>query len=107
MGASAPHLSKGQAGESKRPSLECMGPDCFFTSLPPALTLVEQDLADAVINFIREWETTHSNGKHANFVHLGADLRVRQCKTKVLPPVVALRSWVEQRLAKFVEIAKN
>lgn len=86
---------------------EGVRPQSFFEGLPPQLTLRELELADAVMSFIRAWRKTHSNGESANFVHLGADPRVRQCKDAALPRTVALRAWVERRIADSVQVSRD
>lgn len=71
----------------------------FLSTLPRLHLKVEQDLADAVLEFLKSWAEKHPEGKHPNLVHLGADPRVRQCKASVLPREVALRLWIERRLS--------
>eukprot|EP00928_Gymnodinium_smaydae_P062000 TRINITY_DN45953_c0_g1_i1.p1 TRINITY_DN45953_c0_g1~~TRINITY_DN45953_c0_g1_i1.p1 ORF type:complete len:1125 (-),score=130.88 TRINITY_DN45953_c0_g1_i1:115-3108(-) len=79
----------------------------FLAGLPANLRPEEAELAQAILSFLRTWAETKEAGKHPNLVHLGADARIRECKGIALPPEVALRSWIEQRLVGHVQIVKD
>lgn len=76
----------------------------FFANLPPTLTPAELELADEVIAFVAKWSESHPERKSPNFVHLGADARIRQAKAASLPRTVALRLWIERRLRGKVDV---
>lgn len=97
-GAAASGPSAGGAGGAGPPSLDGRNPGEFLADLPPQLTTQEQELASAVIEFLRQWASEKGDASHPNLVHAGADRGIRERKAAALPPEVALRSWIEQRL---------
>lgn len=84
------------------------GPGDFWASLPSDLTPKEEQLADAVVDFLRSWAADEAKkGKSPNLIHLGADKRIRECKSQAVPPEVALRAWLERRLSSKVTMVKT
>lgn len=74
--------------------------DDFLQSLPNELSPRELDLAEAVANFLGAWaDKSGDSGKKPSLAHLGADAQVRQLKSAAMPREVALRDWLECRLA--------
>mmetsp|Transcript_132685 Transcript_132685/g.255574 ORF Transcript_132685/g.255574 Transcript_132685/m.255574 type:complete len:235 (+) Transcript_132685:2-706(+) len=74
--------------------------DDFLASLPNELSPAEYDLAEAVARFLSAWaEKSADSGKKPSLAHLGADAHVRQLKSNAMPREVALRDWLECRLA--------
>lgn len=82
------------------------GPDDFWASLPAQHTAQEEELADAVVDFLRSWAEVKPD-KSPNLIHLGADKRIRECKSQAVPPEVALRAWLERRLSQRVVLEKT
>lgn len=83
------------------------GPENFWASLPSRLTAQEQELADAVVAFLRCWAEEKEGGKSPNLIHLGADKRIRECKSQAMPPEVALRKWLETRVSHLIALVKD
>lgn len=79
----------------------------FWASLPSQLTRQEDELSNAVVVFLNTWRESHEDGKCPNLIHLGADPTVRSFKAKALPAEVALKTWIERRLAHRVELVKD
>jgi hypothetical protein len=77
----------------------------FFSRLTPDLSTAEQDLREAVLAFLHDWETRPDNdGCFPNVVHLGADARIRKCQSAVIPRYIGLKTWITKRLAADIEI---
>merc|ERR1719282_28409 len=90
------------------PELECRNPASFLADLPQELTPPEEELAGAVLEFLRTWTANPSSeGRCPNLVHLGADVHIRSCKAVALPREVALKSWIERRLSHAVTLARG
>lgn len=79
----------------------------FFADRPADLSAAEEDLASAIQDFLVEWAENHADGRHPNMVHLGADPRIRQCKRLAVPPSIALRTWIEERMAGELEVGAD
>jgi len=74
----------------------------FFDHLPDELTGPEEDLRDAVLEFLSGWKERNGKNSFPNVVHLGSDARVRQFKVDAMPSEVPLKLWVKNRLSREV-----
>lgn len=98
-----PHLPPAGAGPEE-PSVGTDTTNNFLARLPPQFTADEEELAGAVVAFLRAWYKSHGEGSHPNLVHVGADPRIRDLKAAALPREVALKTWLKHRLVREVHV---
>jgi len=75
----------------------------FLDRLPDRLTRGEEELGEAVLQFLRDWSSRGAGGA-PNMVHVGGDVRVRDFKAAALPAAVSLKAWLKQRFHHRVEV---